>query len=205
MIKKLKSKLKQPEETSQKILNQAMRIFLEKGYHGTSIDEITKAAGLTKGALYWHFKSKEDLLRRIIDEHEERFLNGLIKAVKEVEGGVVDKFEKYIRFNSAFAYYNRELCVSFTTLAAELVGAHHEIEPQIKRSFKKYQRFLSGLISQGKREKIFKREIDSDLAALAIIAFHSGILLHWYMNRDEIDGEAYVKTFKKIILQGLLA
>ncbi len=205
MVQRVKNIAKQSNETSQRILNQAMRIFLEKGYHGTSIDEITKAAGLTKGALYWHFKNKEDLLRRIIDEHEERFLDGMIKAVKEVEGGVLEKFEKYIRFNSAFAYYNRELCVSFTTLAAELVGAHHEIEPKIKRSYKKYQRFLSDLISRGKREKIFKKEFDSDLAALAIIAFHSGILLHWYMNRDEIDGEAYVKTFKKIMLQGLMA
>lgn len=57
---------------------------------------------------------------------------------------------------------------------------------------------------QGKKEKIFKKEIDSELAALIIIAFHDGILLQWSMNRDKIDGEAYVNTFKKIMLKGLM-
>lgn len=59
----------QTEDTVTRILNQAKRLFLERGYHGTSIDDITEAAGLTKGALYWHFESKEDLLKRIIGEH----------------------------------------------------------------------------------------------------------------------------------------
>ena len=199
------SKTLQPKETANRILHQAMRIFLEKGYHGTSIDDITQAAGLTKGALYWHFKSKENLLKRIIEEYEKRFLDGLTLAVNEVKGSILDKIEKYFRYNAAFAYYNRELCVSFTTLSGELVGAHHPIEPEIRRINKKYQNFLSKLILQGKREKIFKKEIDSDLTALIIIAFHAGILLQWSMNRNEIDGETYVNTFKKIMLKGLRA
>jgi AcrR family transcriptional regulator len=194
----------QPKDTANRILIQAMRIFLEKGYHGTSIDDITQAAGLTKGALYWHFRSKEDLLKRIIGEFEKRFLDSLIQTVGEVQGNIVDKIEKYFRYNATFAYYNRELCVSFTTLSGELVGAHHVIEPEIKRIYKKYQKFLSNLILQGKKEKIFKKEIDSELAALIIIAFHDGILLQWSMNRDKIDGEAYVNTFKKIMLKGLM-
>jgi AcrR family transcriptional regulator len=194
----------QSKETSHRILTQAMRIFLEKGYHGTSIDDITQAAGVTKGALYWHFKSKEALLKTIIEEFEKQFLDGLIQAVKDVQGDTHDKFEKYFRYNAAFSYYNRELCVSFTTLAAELVGAHHGTEPQFRRIYKKYQKFLSHLILEGKKEKLFKKEIDPDLAALIIIAFHDGILIRWFMNRNEIDGEAYVKTFKKIMLNGLM-
>jgi AcrR family transcriptional regulator len=194
-----------PKDTANRILIQAMRIFLEKGYHGTSVDDITQAAGLTKGALYWHFRSKEDLLKRIVEEFEKRFLDDLIQAVKDVRGNTHDKFEKFFRYNAAFSYYNRELCVSFTTLAAELVGAHHGTEPEFRRIYKKYQKFLSSLILQGKKEKVFKKEIDPDLAALIIIAFHDGILIRWFMNRNEIDGEGYVNTFKKIMLKGLMA
>ena len=194
-----------PKDTAHRILIQAMRIFLEKGYHGTSIDDITQAAGLTKGALYWHFKSKEDLLKNIVEEFEKRFLDGLIQAVQDVRGDTHDKFEKFFRYNAAFSYYNRELCVSFTTLAAELVGAHHGTEREFRRIYKKYQKFLSSLILQGKKEKVFKKEIDPDLAALIIIAFHDGILIRWFMNRNEIDGETYVNTFKKIMLNGMMA
>ncbi len=195
----------QPPNTEERILQEAMRLFLERGYHGTSIDDITQAAGLTKGALYWHFRSKEDLLKRIIKEFEERFLNALIRTVGDVKGSALDKFEKYIRFNSAFAYYHRELCVSFETLAGELTGAHHRIESEFRRIYKKYQKFLSDLILQGKREKVFKRELHPDLTSLALMAFHYGVLVHWSRNREEIDGEAFVNTFKRIMLQGLMA
>jgi AcrR family transcriptional regulator len=194
----------QPKDTANRILRQAMKTFLEKGYHGSSIDDITTAAGVTKGALYWHFENKEDVLKRIIEEYEGRFLDGLIQAVNDLKGSISDKIEKYFRYNAAFAYYNRELCVSFTALSGELVGAHHPIEPEIRRINKKYQNFLSNLILQGKKEKIFRKEIDSDLAALIIIAFHAGILLQWSMNRNEIEGVAYVNTFKKIMLQGMM-
>jgi AcrR family transcriptional regulator len=196
-------KNEQTGNTEERILKQAMRLFLEKGYHGTSIDDITHAAGLTKGALYWHFKSKENILKNIVKEFESRFLDGLIHAVRETEGGALNKLEKLIRYNSAFAYYNRELCVSFTTIAAELVGAHHGIESEIRRIYEKYQKFLLGLILHGKREKVFRKDIDSGLAALVIMAFHDGIMLHWSMNRDKIDGQAYVNTFKEILLNGV--
>ncbi|MGB9627771.1 MAG: TetR/AcrR family transcriptional regulator, partial [Thermodesulfobacteriota bacterium] len=185
----VKSKAIQKPETSnteERILQSAMRLFLERGYHGTSIEEITQAAGLTKGALYWHFKSKEDLLKRIIKEFEKRYLDSLISCVGKVNGRTINKFEKYIRFNSAFAYYNRELCVSFETLAAELIGAHHRIEPEFRRVYKKYREFLSDLIKEGKKEKVFKKDLDTDLTALALMAFHYGVLVHWSMNRDEI-------------------
>src|SRR4030042_3336436 len=124
--------------TEERILKQAMKLFLEKGYHGTSIDDITQAAGLTKGALYWHFRSKEDLLERIIEEFKRHSLEGMIHEVEGIKGGSLDKFTKMFRYNAAFAYYNRELCVSFTTLAAALVGAHHGIESKIRRIDKKY-------------------------------------------------------------------
>jgi len=195
----------QTENTADRILTQSMKLFFQKGYHGTSIDDITQATGVTKGALYWHYRNKEDVLKKIVEEYEKRYLDSLIQAVKEVKGGIFDKFEKFFRYNAAFPYYHPDLCVSFTTLSGELVGAHHPIEPEIHRINKKYQKFLSGLIRQGKKEKIFKKDLDPDYAALVLIAFQSGSLLHWSMNRDEIEGKVYVDIGKKIMLSGLMA
>lgn len=195
----------QSQETANRILAQALRIFLAKGYHGTSIEDITRAAKLTKGALYWHFKSKENLLRRVIEEYEKRFLDGLIHAVGEVNGGALNKFEKLIRYNSAFGYYNRDLCVSFTTLSAELIGTRHRIESEIKRIYGKYQKFLTGLIAQGKKEKVFKNEMDPHLTALLIMGIHDGMLLQWSMNRDKINGEGLVRAYRNVVFGGILS
>jgi AcrR family transcriptional regulator len=191
------------EATLANLLDVAPRLFLEKGYHATSIDDITQAAGLTKGALYWHFKSKEDLLDRILKEFETKFLDALVKEVKQVKEGGLARIQRMFRFSSVFAYHNRELCVSFTTLAAELVGAHHKMEPKIRRIYKRYQTFLSGLIADGKRDGTFDKDFDDELAALTIMAMHDGTLLHWSMNRDRIDGEKYFRVFQKMLLHGL--
>lgn len=63
---------KHPEETVNLILDVAMRLFLEKGYEHTSIQEIiNNLGGLSKGAIYHHFKSKEDILVAVTDRMTE--------------------------------------------------------------------------------------------------------------------------------------
>ena len=64
---------KHPEETVEKILDVASRLFLEKGYEHTSIqDIINNLGGLSKGAIYHHFKSKEDILIAVTDRTGRR-------------------------------------------------------------------------------------------------------------------------------------
>ena len=48
-------------DTRERIITSAARVFARKGYHGASLDEVAADAGLTKGAVYWHFQSKADL------------------------------------------------------------------------------------------------------------------------------------------------
>lgn len=71
---------KHPEETVEKILDVASRLFLEKGYEHTSIqDIINNLGGLSKGAIYHHFKSKEDILIAVTDRMTMESNQGLAK------------------------------------------------------------------------------------------------------------------------------
>ena len=77
---------KYPEITVEKILNVAQRLFLEKGYENTTIQDIIDALGnLSKGAIYHHFKSKEDILEAVCDQ---RLFAGVEALMNEV---VTDK------------------------------------------------------------------------------------------------------------------
>ena len=60
---------KYPEQTRRKILDVAFRLFLEKGYDHTTIQDIVDALGMSKGAVYHHFKSKEDILDHLYDRY----------------------------------------------------------------------------------------------------------------------------------------
>lgn len=74
---------KHPEETVQLILDVAFRLFMEKGYEHTSIqDIIDNLGGLSKGAIYHHFKSKEDILVAVTDRMTEES-NRMLTAIRD--------------------------------------------------------------------------------------------------------------------------
>ena len=74
------------ESMRQRIINESINLFLRKGFQGTTMEEVTNAVNLTKGAIYWHFKSKDHLVETILEEWEKAYLDGLIASVNAVEG-----------------------------------------------------------------------------------------------------------------------
>ena len=186
------------------MLKHAARLFLERGFHGTSVEAITNAANVTKGAFYWHFNSKLELLEAIINEFETDFLDGLIQDVTHTSGNALQKLHRLTRYNAVFAYYNPELCISFTTVSAEFSGTGTPIEKRIKAVYDKYRSFLANLIRTGQEENVFRRDLDTEMLARIVIAFHDGILLEWWRNKEEISGRDYVKTYESVLLKGMM-
>ncbi len=75
---KIKQSPKLPaEQRREQLLESARKLFTEQGYRGTSTEEIAQNAGLTKGALYFHFKSKEEILLALVKQMSSRFLQAL--------------------------------------------------------------------------------------------------------------------------------
>ena len=71
------------EQTRQAILESAMDIFYEKGYSKTTFDEIAKRINLTKGAVYWYFRNKPDIVAALINE----FVQKHIKRLEDFRAG----------------------------------------------------------------------------------------------------------------------
>ena len=195
--------MKRSEETVNRIIQAALELFVRNGYHGTSISDITRKVGVTKGALYAHFNSKDEVLIRIIEEFEIRFIDELIRSVSELPGNALDKFHHAISFTSQFAAQNQDLCVFLTFLTTEL-NADVDFEPALKNVYRTYQKFISQLVRQGVQQGLFKEELDPDLTGLSFVAVHDGMLHQWVLNRNHIDVEKFVKNFKKIFLHGIM-
>ncbi len=195
--------MKRSVETESKIIQAALEIFVRKGYHGTSVEEITRKVGLSKGALYAHFSSKGELLLRIIDEFKVSFIGGMAKALEQVEGDALDKINSVVSFNSRFAEENQDLCVFLTFLTTEL-NADVDFEPALKSTYREYQKIISEIIRQGIRQRLFKKELDPEIVALTFMALHDGVLHQWVLNRYHLDGKLYVRTFRELFLHGLV-
>jgi len=187
----------------EKIVTESTRLFLGKGFEGTSIQEISDAVEATKGAIYWYFKGKNEILETILDIFESTYLDSMIRTVEQVEGNFLDKFIMYHNYSTEFARDHKELCVVFATVTAEMVGSGKDFENRINRIFERYHTFLCSLIEEGKREGVVRNEIETAILADVIIGIHNGELLQWYM-KPNIDGIKFSRAFRSVLMYGML-
>ncbi len=194
--------MKRSDLTEKKIIEAALYLFVRYGYHGTTIDDITRRVGLTKGALYSHFSGKGELLLRIIDQYKIEFLDVMMAHVKAYPGNALAKLHQVISFNSQFALDHQDLVVFLTFLTNEL-KVDVAFESSLKKVYGVYRSFIRQLIKQGIQEGSFCETLDPDLAALSFIAMVDGIHHQWVLNRKTLNGKKYVSTYRKIFMKGL--
>ena len=186
------------------ILEAATRLFVTHGYHGTSISAIAKATGLTKGALYAHFASKEALLLALMLKFEKEYLNQMILEMDRVAGNALDKIHRFVTFSADFAARNRELCLLATIISAEFSGAGHiELDSELRRIYSKYARHLRQVVEEGKRQGVLDPGLDTHHAAYVIIALHDGVLLSWQRSNEFLDGPDFVRAFRSLVFNGI--
>lgn len=187
------------------IIRKSISLFLRTSFKATSIQHITDTLGITKGAFYWHFKSKDELLLTVIDKYDGEFLERLYAHMEAFEGDFLRRFREYHKYINEYARDHSELCVLFVTLAAEMAGSRTMAERRIKRVYEKYHAFIESLLLSGKEDGLFDAGYDTVLNAHIVIAIHNGILLQWYMNRPSIDGPMLARTYRDVILYGMVA
>ncbi|EDP68639.1 hypothetical protein CAT7_10645 [Carnobacterium sp. AT7] len=126
---------KYPEETRKKILDVAEKLFLEKGYDGTSIQDIVDGLGnMTKGVIYHHFKSKFAILETIMDEADEQPILEQLRGsngLEKLQNVIRDSFQSYRRQSIGYA-------VAVTLRSPRILGEQYlqvfqELVPEMKK------------------------------------------------------------------------
>jgi len=186
------------------ILEAATHLFVAHGYHGTSISSIAKATGMTKGALYAHYASKEALLLALMLKFEKEYLDQLIREMNRGKGTARDKLHRFLTFSAEFAAKNRDLCLLATIVSAEFSGAgNEELESELRRIYSKYARHLRQLVEDGKREGVFDLNLDTHHLAYLLIAIHDGVLLSWQRSNEFMEGPVFVSTYRRMLFNGI--
>jgi AcrR family transcriptional regulator len=111
------------EKTRAEIVQAAYRLFLEQGYHGTSMRQIAQEAGIAVGGIYNHFSSKEDIYMAVLQEHHP--YHGILPAMNSAQGDTLEEFIRDAATRMVSAIGNRTdfLNVMFIELV-EFNGRH---------------------------------------------------------------------------------
>lgn len=201
--KTARSKPSQREESLERILSAALDLFVSRGYDGTSVDQIAEAAGLTKGAIYFHFTSKGDVLEALLDQVERHFIEPMDQRVRQAGPRARDKMV-------AFAHQQSELGVGKTKLAILAIRTSSDFAQQdtvfrdkIRHIYRRLYAILEDIIELGKAQGEFRDDISTKQLASYIIAAHDGTFLEWQRRGLELNPPEIIHAFRTLSLDAL--
>lgn len=157
---------KYPEETINQILTVALNLFMQKGYEQTSIqDIINELGGLTKGAIYHHFKSKEEIWQAVID-HAFKGVDEMLSGIRDDKGlNGLEKLRKISQASLDNAARNELASVGPNLLRnPKLLAA--QIENILEKAVPVY---IQPIIEQGMRDGSIRTEYPRELSEVLVI------------------------------------
>lgn len=185
------------EQTKKNIADKALTLFSRKGYAATSIQDICDAAGCSKGNLYYHFKSKEDLFLYI----EEQTFTEWWEQLDEIFSHYETVTEKLYAYGDFISGIDRPL----NSAEREFIGivgmdseAGKKFVAIVNRSFDNIKKFISEGVAGGE----FKNENLFELA-FVVSCFYSGLSRYSSYMMDKETSKALYRKATKLLLHGL--
>jgi AcrR family transcriptional regulator len=186
-----------------RILDAAEKLFSSKGYYDTSMDEIVEESGLSKGAIYGYFKSKEELFVALQERQLEASLNELKSTFNPGDSARI-KLEKIVDVAlSSMIGTSKKACrinLEFDVAAPRIKSIQHKRDSR----FKATHDFLVEIIEEGIEKGEFKRDLDPESSALILLAMADGLSLDWATTNLEFDWKALASQVKSLVGEGLL-
>lgn len=185
-----------PGYDRESLLRVAVAVFNERGYDGTSMDELSRRLGITKSAIYYHVSSKDELLQLAVD----RALDGLSGAAEQAlaaEGRAVDRLERLIR-GSVAVLVDR---LPFVTLLLRVRG-NTAVERHALARRREYDHLVSKLVAEAEAEGDIRPDVDPAIVSRLLFGMVNSIV-EWYRPDGEADASDLADAVCTIAFDGL--
>ena len=187
-----------PRRRQQEIRDAAARVFHEKGYESTSIQDIADSVGILKGSLYYYITSKEDLLYEIIQDVHEQALKNL-ELTAAVEGNALQRIRAFVVVHFT---HNAANLVKIAVFFQDFRSLSSERRRLIVEERDLYENSLRDLIRQGQDEQVVCPDVDPKLAAITVLGMMNWIY-HWYRPGGEWSAAEIADAYADFVVAGL--
>lgn len=184
-------------KTKRKIFETSMKLFAEKGYDATSIEDITATVGVAKGTLYYHFSSKEEIFNFLVEEGMKLLQNSIdIKTAK---------FSNYIDKIKAIILIQIKIVVKYEDLITILLSQFWGNEARNQKCQKhilEYVNKIENIIAEGIKAGQIKKG-NPQVIASEIYGLICSSLVYKVRSEEEIDVMKLFKEFENTVIEGL--
>jgi AcrR family transcriptional regulator len=186
------------------LLAAARRVFVDRGFHAATLDDIAEEAGYTKGAVYSNFRGKDDLFLALLDEHYERRIEAHRELFEQLE--LADPEEARVAVaRIIYAAYEREpawwaLVADFSTHASR----HEELSARLRDLRERFLAAMAELIAAvGERQGLGYR-LSTQEVARATGALLRGLMLDWILDPGREERQAVFEETVAAFLRGVV-
>ena len=187
------------EETRTKITEAAIKLFSNTGYNKASVDEICAEAGISKGAFYHHFKSKQELFLALLDGWLQAIDNA-IEASKDLSAP-----ETFMQMTTAFPFIFETAGDGLPMFLEFWLQASRDkrIWEASVAPYRRYHEYFTSLIKKGVDEGSFV-EVDPELASRMIVSTAMGLLLQSLLDPKGANWEYVARDSTTMLVNSLL-
>lgn len=186
------------EPVPQRLLSVATRLFAEQGFETTSVQQIVDTAGVTKGAMYHYFGSKDDLLYEIY----ARVLRVQTARMEEVADRA-ESVQRRLHSVAADVVVTTSANLDDTVIFFRSMHLlHPDKQSEVRAERRRYHERVRRLIEEGQRDGVFR----SDKSAELVVDYFFGAVHHlgtWFHHDGELTGEQVGEHFADLLLDSL--
>ena len=181
------------EQRRRQILEAAVRVFAQRGYHTSRVGDIAEEAGVAYGLVYHYFDSKEAVLRNIFVETWTNML-ATIEAIEAGEESAREQLRKVVELVLRTWRRDPDLVRVLVREVTRAPQISDEIE-EIEHAFEALQR----IVVRGQERGEFKRDVDPRLASWILYGSMEEILTGWVLGRLEADDESIAAAERAVV------
>ncbi len=179
--------------TREKLLDAALASFHDRGYITTTLDDIARQAGTTRGAIAWHFGSKAELLNALIRERYTRATTRMLELA--AQGGTpLQVLRRVLIYWTAYLEEDPEF------RAVQEITLHMPISPEFDEGMRERREGIRRSIAAGE----IRPEVNPEMVATTALGMMNGISMLWLLDPSAFSLKARAGEIVDLFLQGLV-
>ncbi|MCL7749819.1 TetR/AcrR family transcriptional regulator [Halalkalibacter alkaliphilus] len=181
------------------IIDAAVKVIANHGYHQAQVSKIAKEAGVADGTIYLYFENKEDILTSLFEEKMGNFVQIIRNQITE-DLSIEDKFLLLITKHLEQLEQDHHLAI---VTQLELRQSNTDLRLKINEILKGYLVLVDELLTEGKSNGFFLEDLDNRLARQMIFGTIDEVVTNWVMKECKYDLSGLAVSIHKMLLGGL--
>lgn len=183
------------EQTINKLMEAAYLVFSKKGYERTTVDDISFAAGFTKGAFYWNFSSKEDLFLKMIEFRVKSQQSFFLSKLRTYESELQIK----TMFQEMVSEIQQDCWIPMFIEFLAHASRNENVKQKMAEMYLSWRTFLINILEEAKRNNFISPQLDSRATAAVVIALFDGFNMQNLVDNEVISIDEIVTALNKIL------